>query len=294
MLAASDDRIVALHQENQGQIMARQAALRHVQTVVSPEATDDNYILFLDSDDTLKENALGCIADHIRETQCDMLIYGMDWVRDGKVIGEFRGKTPPFEGTVTDKATLYQIVLGDMFYNSLCRKVIPLRLVTGKDSSQYRHIRHGEDLLQSLEYLKDSGKTVFIRDRLYNYRINPASVTHTDDAENYRIDTTVRTAVLRFLAKENVWDQEQYNRYYRFCGSVLFETVLKITNFPLSSNKKRTLLQQINNDAYYKQVLSRGGNKNPVLYGLKKKRYGSVILMGRMYESARRLRNRLR
>ena len=278
--ASADDRIFAIHQANQGQIIARQAAVQLVQFLIPPEEISQNYILL---------NAV-----EIHKLCINMLIYGIDLAEDGKIVGAFRGKAQPFVGTVTDKGLLYQIVLGDIYYNSLCRKVVSVKLTIGKDSGQYHHIRHGEDLLQSLDYLKDSQKTVFIEESLYNYRINPASVTHTVAADNYRIDTTVRSTVLEFLEKEHVWDAEQYSRYYRSCAYLMFQEVLRIVSFSTSSDTKKKLFDQILADPYYRKILSSAGNKNWVLYNLKKKRYGSVIMLAHIYEYARTLRKKLR
>lgn len=293
-LASADDRISVIHQSNQGQIMARQAAVQLAQSQIRPEEQANHYILFLDADDTLKENALETIAYHIRNTQCDMLIYGIDWFEDGKVIGEFRGKNDPFEGTVTDKALLYRIVLEDMAYNSLCRKAVSVKLTIHKDCSQYRHLRHGEDLLQSLDYLKDSQKTVFIRERLYNYRINPQSVTHTVTADNYCVDTTVRAAVLNFLEEEAVWDPEMYRHYYGYCRYILFQEILEVANFAAPLEKKQCFFDRMNADAYYKKLLSGDGKKQWVLRCFERKKYRTVILFSRIYVWARKIRNKLR
>ena len=293
-LASADDRIFVIHQTNQGQIIARQAAIQLVQSMIPPEEFDRNYILFLDSDDTLKEFALEKIAHHICQTECDMFIYGMDWVQDGNIVGEFRGKKKPFVGTVTDKALLFQIVLGDMCYNSLCRKVVSITLTVGKDSSQYGHIRHGEDLLQSLDYLKDSKKTVFIKESLYNYRINPDSITHTEADETFQIDSTVRSTVLKFLKEENVWDQEKFNQYYQYCAYLLFQEVLDIVRFPIPSAAKKKLFDQILADPYYQKILTCAGNRNWVLCHLKKKKYNSVMMLSHIYVYARMLRKKLR
>ena len=62
-----DARIRLISQKNAGPAIARNTGI---------EAANGRYILFLDSDDTLIEDALTTIVEKIDEYNCDMLIFG--------------------------------------------------------------------------------------------------------------------------------------------------------------------------------------------------------------------------
>ena len=285
--AATDDRIIVIHQINQGLVMARQAALRLIQTHIAQEQMERTYIVFLDSDDTLKETALEVINNKIRETSCDMLIYGADLVQDGKFIRSFQGKIPDYEGTVTDKAVLYRIVFGNSCYNTLWRKTVSACLVLNREYIQYAHIQHGEDLLQSLAYYRNARKVVFIVESLYNYTINPDSITQNIQYESYPVDSTVRAMVLKLLQEENVWSQDEYENYFRYCRELLFQEVIIRANFRTTQNNKIMQFDQIVSDPYYRRLLESGDNRKCILNNLRQKKYRWTILQAQIYSFLR-------
>ncbi len=292
--AVLDNRIIAIHQSNQGQIMARQAALNCIHGYLHQEDMENAYVMFLDSDDTWKENTLEVIAEKIHETNCDLLIFGVDLVCNGKKIGEL-DRSPAFKGILTDKAEIYSIVLCDPCYNSLCRKVVKASLTLNRDNSRFAQFRHGEDLLQSLDYYRDASKVVFVDDALYNYTQNPASVTHSVSCvDNDLLDSTVRQIVLEFVRKENVWGSQQFARYYRLCRELLFQNVIILSHFRTSISNRIELLVQITDDPFYLQILQAEKNRNFFLKSLLKRHYYMTILKARAYECLRKAYKSLR
>ena len=83
--AAKDDRIIVIHQKNQGQIAARQTAVRKVQEL-SNDNNEDDIVLYLDSDDSLKPCAIERIENALTEYDCDIVMYGMERVSEGKTV----------------------------------------------------------------------------------------------------------------------------------------------------------------------------------------------------------------
>lgn len=72
-----DDRIIVIHQENKGPSLARNVGIRR--------ATGE-YILFLDSDDFLKNNIIERIVDDIKiDDSYDIYSYSYDIVKDGSI-----------------------------------------------------------------------------------------------------------------------------------------------------------------------------------------------------------------
>ena len=71
------DQIVVYHKPNAGSLHTRIYGIAH--------ATGDYYV-FLDSDDSLKENALQVIYQAITKYSCDCVIYEMDRLYNGNYI----------------------------------------------------------------------------------------------------------------------------------------------------------------------------------------------------------------
>ena len=123
--------------------------------------------MFLDADDTLKENALSTVVKYMKNDGTDMLIFGFDWVKeDGRIVKTFSHNKKDM-GILADKRELYKIVYYDQSYNSLCRKAMRLKLFRNETEYDY-HPMYGEDLLRSIDLYRNCTAVSFIKDILYN------------------------------------------------------------------------------------------------------------------------------
>ena len=269
--AKQDDRIIVIHQKNMGLIAARQAANRKV---IEMRPTKKSYVLCLDADDSLKNDALDCIRMQVERHSCDMLIYGMERTQNGKILNNVF--PDGYTGVLESKKRLYHLVFEDSCYNSLCRKAVSCEIITDRGYEPFFAIRRSEDLLQSLPYYRDSKKVVFIKDRLYNYEVNPNSITRSIEYENYHVDSTVRAEVLRFLREENVWDKDDYDQYFWYCRKLLLGEVRIISMFDTTKANKHRLYDEILADQYYSFLLNETKSVGFVLTALKKRQYPIV------------------
>lgn len=249
--AKRNKMISVIHKKNEGLIIARQTArffvLEQLSNILEP-----NFLICLDSDDSLRHNALEKINNTIKKYSCDMVIYGMDRVYKDKVIKSFENKDR--FNLVEDKRTLYKIVFNDPDYNPVWRKAINTALLNKLDYSQYFHIKHAEDLLQSIDYYKRASKIYFLNEVLYNYTLNPQSITQTVSYQNFKVDFTVRDKVLTFLMNEDVFSREDWVQYYSYCILQITNTVKTIFKFNIPLLKKINLCYQIYNSSYYKSI----------------------------------------
>ena len=202
---------------------------------------------------------------------CDMLIYGMERTQNGKILdNDFPDE---YAGVMESKKSLYHLVFEHSCYNSLCRKAVSCEMIRGRGYEHFFAIRRAEDLLQSLSYYKHSKKVVFIKDRLYNYEVNPNSITQSIQYENYHVDSTVRAEVLRFLQEEDVWDKADYDRYFRYCHKLLLHEARMISMFDTAKVNKHRLYDEILADDYYSFLLNETKHIGFVLTALKKRQY---------------------
>lgn len=241
------NNIKAFHKDNGGQLHTRLYAVE--------KATGD-YCVFLDSDDTLRKNALEVLNKKIKAYDCDCVIFRWERVHNGNVL-HTAASVEDF--CVEDKAELYRKCLISTAYNSMCIKAVKRSLLqTTEDYADYFGVRFAEDLLQSLEVFKKSKKTTFIGDVLYNYTINPNSVTQSQNYNNYRIDFSARKRVVEFLQSEAVWTEEDFTRYKGYCALLYCDEIFKVCAFKATWNQKKEFLKALRCDEYYLMFLKNG------------------------------------
>ena len=296
--AQKDSRIRVFHKPNGGLMHTRRYALERAQ---------GDYYVFLDSDDYLSLDTLETLSRYISETGVDCVIYGFEWLRPE---GTSHIKCSSYDcgRVITDKRELYNIVFNDEAYNSLCRKCAKASCFDGRDHSRYYHIKRGEDLLQSLEIIENAGSFLFIPETLYCYRVNPASITHSDSYEGYRANFEVRETVLEFLGKSGVFTEEDYDRLRNNDMDRVAVELKRICRYAPTREAKREAIASIRDSAYYKHFLEPGYRPASPLPGderpdglraftnrltaklLAARRYDAIItLNGLMYKTAKAL-----
>lgn len=269
--AAKDFRVHVIHKENEGQLSARSAAIAYVKVNC---AQNHAFCVFVDSDDYLQPNALEVLADVIEEKHCDVVIYGIQQVDDGKKVSV--ADTAPYAGSITNKRELYKKVFFDMKFNSLCCKAISCALFNDIDWSSYYYIRHGEDLLQSIPIYKNCRNVEFIGTVLYNYRMNPISVTRNRSLNSYTVNSVVRNAVWDFLRSENVLTAQDMDAYLNRCGAFLKTQLQIVCGLSGKYAEYCAVLEKFRNDSYYSMLLN-DVHGDAVLTWLKNKRYRCII-----------------
>ena len=272
--AIIDSRIHVIHKKNEGQIAARSSAIAYVKENCVQE---NAFFIFVDSDDYLQPGALGILSAIIQEKCCDVVIYGMQSVHDGKIV--FLEKEP-YIGSITDKRTLYKKVLFDMKYNSLCRKAISCELFSDEDWRPYYHIRYAEDLLQSIPIYKNCRKVEFIDSILYNYRMNPASITHSISLNSYTVNSTVRRTVWEFLQKENVLTTQDMEEYLQQCRFILKKELRAVCSLSGKYAEYCAILEKFRQDSYYSMLL-KGNQKDFLLAWLKNEDYVKIFIFAK-------------
>lgn len=279
-----DSRITVIHQDNRGQIAARETAVKYVRKL---SGLENSYIIFLDSDDTLKRNALEIIQNAINTTACDMVIYGWDRVQNGIVVQPYKSKIN-FCGVVEEKRELYRIVFNDAGYNSLCRKAISAKLLSDVDYTEYYHVKYGEDLIQSIEYFKHCRRVFFLNRSLYNYTINLDSITHSESS--FEIDNTAREITYEFLKRENVFTKSDWKQYRTYCISRIISDIKTILLLHANTTKKKCFFQEIYKSDYYNKYI-KGFEYDKMSLGIrtvvyllfKYRKYNILLLIGTVY-----------
>lgn len=192
------EQITVVHKQNEGLLMARRDALK---------IAKGDYILFLDSDDYYEAGALKAISDVIDSDKPDVVIFNVDLVKEGEVVGKLTdfsvfGEKYIFE----DKSLIYNNLLGREYnFTSLVMKCCKRDCVgIDTDYTAYKGLNYGEDLLQSIEIYTNAQKIVYISNATYCYRIG-SGMSSKVSLKLYTDNKRVNEAFHKYI---DVWDIE--------------------------------------------------------------------------------------
>lgn len=189
--AERNKNIRVMHWENHGLVLSRRKAV---------ELARGEYIIFIDADDKHVENSLEILDQIRRKTDADTIVFRFRFVyedgtwEDSRDFGEFIYEKENLESLFSDFIKHYE-------YNHLWCKMIK-RSVILKDSTDYykmRHVKMGEDLLQSIYVYYYSNKTFISNQVLYNYRVLGSSMSHVINENQIKDIETVYSELFFFL-----------------------------------------------------------------------------------------------
>lgn len=241
-----DSRIKCYTKKNEGQLATRFFACSKAKGDV---------VVFLDSDDYLETNALEVLNDYFSKYDCDCIYFG--WRRFSRSHSLKIHKICQEVEVIKDNRLKYKKIFGNSNYNSMCLKAVKKIILVDKDYSNYYKLRMAEDLVQTIDVVKQSEKIIFIPEILYNYRVNPQSVTESVCIENYDVDDVSRNLVLDFLKKEDVFTKDDWVDYGTYCSSLFFNDLIKISRFPNTLKDRFFLLKKKRCSPYYIFFISR-------------------------------------
>lgn len=245
--AAQDARVRVFHQVNQGHTMARRKGIS--------EATGE-YVLFLDSDDYWDSNLLETIHDTANRDHCDMILFRFRRVTDsGRVIAEKEAEFP--NGTLFTKENRkpFYLALIDEAFNSLSLKAVRRNIIDNEDYSRYRHIKNGEDLLQTLPLVNAAESIVYLDRVLYNYRDNPSSITNNFNLQLLLDILEVRGVLREYLDRWNATEQAMLNLYYAKSLKCIVSCGYRLSNRSRSSKGKKEELSRLYSLPMYHEAL---------------------------------------
>lgn len=165
------DKVRVLHQKNQGQLMARENGMAL--------ATGD-VLLFVDSDDCLRRDALALLDAAFSRTGCDLIIFNASAEADyGTAYRHYSFKDGQiFQGDA--KKQLYERLVSTSDLNNLCLKAVRRTVAVGRPSlGEFSFVKNGEDLLVSMQLVSDAERILFLNQNLYFYRQHAGSVVHS-------------------------------------------------------------------------------------------------------------------
>ena len=254
--AETNSHVVVIHQTNKGQYEARQVAIQHV--LAGVDGIKEDWILFLDADDIFIPGAFSKIAGIIKsDTSIDTIVYAAESITEAGEICTVPGRL--YEGIVDNRAVLYDIVTcgGYEGYNALWHRATRASLFAQLDYSlPISSLRYGEDAVHTMMLFELSEKTIFIKDRLYLYRQNKASVSATLDAAHKFEDHLLGTQMIYNIVKRGGGDTSRYLNTN--CNNLAKRILLVFRSSSLSWKERCLVLSNIQKWPFVDDAIKKG------------------------------------
>jgi len=211
---ANPNKIKVIHKENGGLISARRAGVL---------AASGKYLMFLDSDDWLMPGTLSVLYQAIESDG------GYDMVKGGAIRVDEKGKIYPLEPYAFEEGEVSSTE--DFLVKMYTGKVAPylwgalykasLFSAETFDESIEKRISLGEDTVTNLIAGMKIQRALYIRDRVYNYFINPTSIMSTSlvsSGYGDRLETFLHNRVFVHYPVLLDWQQAKFAAYcFRNC-----------------------------------------------------------------------------
>lgn len=179
------ERVVVIHGINRGPLFARIEGIKKSQ---------GDIVLFLDGDDSFREDAFDKIVGCFLESDCDLVLFDTgDAVQYPSICIE-----QSLEDNIIYKAEakkeLYNKLITYQISNSVCLKAIKRACINLQHyPQQIQSVRYGEDLLMTTYFITDCQSIAYLREGLYHYRARPGSAIHSFDIQRKKAIKIVHT-----------------------------------------------------------------------------------------------------
>lgn len=186
--AKNDSRIKVIHKENGGLVSARQAGIK---------VAEGEYIFNLDSDDALLPGAFSEAARIIKETDADVVTFGYEIYKNGKVSEKITEIMPEglYDKTGIDKHILPRVLMDENMQHVLFflwGKAIRRSLVKEHQLNVSQKVSLGEDIVCMAPAYTMANRVYVSYKPIYLYTIRGDSLSTSFSSKHlYQIDAAV-------------------------------------------------------------------------------------------------------
>lgn len=244
--AAHTDRIVVIHQPNQGHTAARQAGFK---------AAHGTYIAFVDSDDQVAPEMYSHMTALAKETNADIIHCDFEAVMPTKR----KVCDTPFKPGLYSKDKLLTDIYPQLIYSgtfftfgaapNIWNKLFKKDLLNQNLFAIPHEILNGEDLLLTYSCMLQADSVYFIDKPYYYYYSRPASMCRTVDLDRLRRNYVLFESMNRMLDTDKYPMLKNQIHYYTVYQMLLYA-------LPVMHDMKQTSHSVKNMRSLCKEMLS--------------------------------------
>lgn len=214
-----DGRICVIHRDNKGLFTTRLDEI---------ETAKGEYLVFVDSDDYVEDNALEFLYERISEGEYDVVTYGRSIVDENEHVRRIELKVYDDNSVFkeTDRDALIIRMLKNNDLTSIWSKCVKRTLMLDimQELRQYEGVNSGEDRIFTSAIICNYKSFMYTDAPLYFYRCNGEGMSNTAKVKHFPDSLVCRKALKHFVEnckcnnKEKVikrfWDREWYGTLY--------------------------------------------------------------------------------
>ena len=204
------------HQSNGGVSRARNKGI---------ELASNEYLVFLDADDSYLEDAIANFMDRVCETRCDFLISPVELVTVDAIITHSESKEH-----------FYPLFLTGIM-NSPCGKIFKTEVLKSRTVLFNSEFSMGEDLLFNMEFYFKAQKIVIFSYDGYCYDRNSSTLTGSFRENYFEERLKVLGTFKDILSDQEIVFEDEYWFHVKLCYSVFLNYI--------ASSEQRTFKQRI-------------------------------------------------
>lgn len=275
--AQKDTRFKILSQKNQGQGVARNEGLK---------IAKGEYIIFIDPDDWLEDNALENIYNFFQETNADVIEFNYREYNDysgkfrfinhgnriNKTYGYNLAEKRYYSWKNTQKGIFYRIDL-HVWSRAYSKQFLD------KIDARFAPTKHGEDHIFTHIVLLNANKIYYLDQYLYNYRCRNGSAVNSISDDNFGVFRNIEL-LKEYLIKNNLYDElkDEFKDYqvmvmswhYKYIStSKIEEYCAKCREYLTNEEYKKMLYQVKHHDNSFLEFIF--SLKNEQEFGIKRK-----------------------
>lgn len=235
--SANPGIVKVVHQDNAGLFCARRTAFA---------VACGDYVVCVDSDDMLRDDALARIRETIGATSADVVFFDwsreLDFSRDRVGLGICEaGRTVSVSKDDVLNLLFSSRKINNMWIHAVRRNCINLESAMRMS----RKLQYGEDLYWNVLIYEKAATFAYVAEPLYFYRPNNKSITHTF-SESRLEDVRISRSGLRALARK-VYTGSELEEALQQISSVDLMQVVDLVQMICLSNRsdKTTLLEEL-------------------------------------------------
>lgn len=251
--------INVIYQENGGPAKARNKGLKNA---------NGEYILFVDSDDCIKENTIKVIDSLIDNSKNDLIIFGYECEKYKNGIAKISKITHKNRECKIDEFKKDFCKYMDGWYLSLITNKIYRRNIIIKNNILFDEtLKNSEDLLFNFSYIKFCEKISIVSNILYKYiKHNSESISsiyHNNLVEMQQYAFQKIEQIIKDMKADTSINNKLLQKQYT---SINFSIIYNLCNgkYKLSKKQKHEVLKKIVEDEKFLLSLKNNSNESKV------------------------------